>query len=1491
MNPLIWLGNGFGGAAQPDAGVHNWEIAAGMGGLTADIVQVPTEPLVSQTVQPVLSEKGAKPSIITQQGNPYNLFGAIPIILGKVKRFYPYVSANGWNSYREGKNNNDYYLGLDFGYAPLKIEEIKVGEVPIEDLAEEQGPGRPAIEYQLRETIDDAAVTIVPYDTQTIQIAKELKHNDAQIERVPQIADLIIIGLEFPSGLYTTGDPPTDATVEFKFEYREVDGDVLLWTTIDNSWEYTADGTERILKGYEWEPPDTSAHYEIRVTRKTAITEDGSKVDTVNWFNLEAIIYSDPWPREPLDANGEDCAIARIGIKAKANDQVQGALDPISAYCQALVPQFKEGFGSLYSYYAVDDAVVEGGEIVNEITDISGNDHHGTLAAPPVSGPVWVEDGRPYLQFDMDTVIYVDWFFRWEPASLIYADFSGYYQPTQEPMGNPELSRRALWSYGNEFALFYDPETEGLYLQGFRKSPWGVFEICRLDGVSPINEHRQFVLSMISDGTNIYFDLNLYETGLGMGVGSADGVAKIDGLAYAATARQFYIGGRPKVSGQHGDWKGTLYDFEFLMTYEDPAAPGSSMAGEEAAEWPIDDDDMVPGEIPELEDPNEITDTGGAERHGTLHKSDVAEWTEEEPYRLNFNAAAYISLPIPLVIDDTTNLEAFNHAYISGKFIADTSATENPILSIEGDKIIIWQEPLTSDVVLYIGTETPIEIRMTDAAPNDAERHFWLHLFNVGSGANAVLTIYDEDHVQLAQDGDGWDAAGFLDSGEIRLGSARMPTVVIGDPTEITDTSGQNRHGVMYATGEVTWTEIPTRLNFDGTVHVVVDPMPIYEDDDLESITWEVKFLATTSPNTDYTPIMSANQLSIQRDETNDDLVVKLRNSTELRVVDAAPLDLERRVLLTITRDGSDFDCVVEVYDETDTLIDTDSDTISVNQLKDAAFVDIGLKSGRWFYGNIWDVNINHTYPDPNAGSDYVGEYLSELAIDDNVGGDPPSTFYTGQIWDVDVSIDSPPFGAVDEDSTTSNPALLSLYLMRSASFNPRPVPDDKIDFNSFYVWANICDEKGYEYNAVIDQPTMLFNALEDVGRVGRASVIRKNGIYVAAVDISATHEDGPKVVQSFNRANSSAFKMVTNRDFRTHAWRVNWLDPSDDNNQGQVVVYAKYGDITYNATNATRYKVADAKGITTRDGAKREGRRLIAEEYYRSSRQYELTTDWESLLCSKNDLVHVTHSAGLIGITGGYITAINTSGSDIISIDVDQGCTMEDGTTYQVHMRQQLTAEPIIAEVENDGDGLYYTLVFATPIPSSEAPSLEVGSLFSFGEENKVTRLLRVSRIERMPDHNARLLLDEYHEALFDFEEDAATTTTLSHSSLGTPFHEYRRTMPTITLSPIFSFNPLVAVATWHDYVASPDERAATQTWWRKVSAGPSYTPQGDWEYWIQTPANYSAAVTRQSNLINEQWYEVKAKPIVKDGRIGEFSNSVYAMALVGEGEGDPGG
>jgi hypothetical protein len=267
------------------------------------------------------------------------------------------------------------------------------------------------------------------------------------------------------------------------------------------------------------------------------------------------------------------------------------------------------------------------------------------------------------------------------------------------------------------------------------------------------------------------------------------------------------------------------------------------------------------------------------------------------------------------------------------------------------------------------------------------------------------------------------------------------------------------------------------------------------------------------------------------------------------------------------------------------------------------------------------------------------------------------------------------------------------------------------------------------------------------VAKAGRAKIVKKDGLYAPALDISR-ERTGVQAAQHFTRFNSTGFKYRYRKSLRTHAIRVNYLDPLNDYQQAQVTVY----NVGYDSTNASRFEVIDYYGCTSKTLARAYGRYVLADKELRS-KQYELTTDWEGLLCSVGSHVWVSHDAALIGTAAGRVISKSIEAGLVVSITVDQGCTFETGKTYAVRLRDS-RLNTILADVENESDGIHHTLVFSDAIAEDVFADISAGAMFQFGEQNTLARLMIVSQIDRMPDHAARLLLFEYAEGVYTFEQ-----------------------------------------------------------------------------------------------------------------------------------------
>lgn len=1094
-------------------------------------------PLQVQTVLPTLATSvsaDGKPVILSQQSNPTRPYECIPIVLGRVT-VTPYVSSNPWMSFREGDNNNDLYVGYDIGYGPLLVENIKVGDIPIDDLSAANSPGRPAIEYQLVTDETDLPIDLLEYDTQTVMIQKPMKYNDKMIYKAPQDADLILLAFEFPNGLfrkYTYTDPETSetsetittTTVNFSIEVRPAGSD-MSWTSVETAWAVTKDKTEAFFIAYEYEPAEIG-HYEFRIKRSTAVGDGQEYTDANNLFSISAVLRENlPYPIAPKGSDGEDVTISRLAIKASANDELQGVIEPITLDAASYVTAFRPFFGVITGHYTIAFPLQSG----DEITDTSGNAEHGTLDTfSPVTLAYWSSTEPFRLNFQGDakiiTPIVMENFDTITTASIACSVVCA----------ENDDDRNVIFNTTSEnWRLYQDTATNDVSFE------IGTDLEITIADVLPMDVERRITLEIAGDTVDLTFTLSVYDASNVLLGSASDTIA----AAELFTTSPFEFG-----SDGTRHFVGQIWDVEFELN-------GSTLAS-----YPVDDL-VLPGVDP---DAVPIFDTTDQHNDGELDIG-VGSWSGSSPYRLTFGGDTTITVPIEVVLNNPIPAAVMTGASFEASFIPTLTPNDgNPIFA-DGSSFCVYQDPSNNDLVIQLALDPLYELRLEGGAPYDEERRV------------------------------------------------------------------------------------------------------------------EIIF----------------------------------RKSTTLEV----------EVTL---KDGSG--------DVIDSVVDS----------------DISLTGG----------NVSGTTMTIGRGSP------------PNTGGSGfHSLGFYGQIWDAEFTVSYPPFKPVLEVS--SNPALLCLYLMRSTTFNPRPVPDKRINLLAFNEWAVQCEQIGYAFNAYVDQPANLWQLLQDVAKAGRAKIVKKDGLYAPALDISR-ERTGVQADQHFTRFNCSNFKYRYRKSLRVHAVRVNYLDPNNKYEQAQVTVY----NDGFDSSTARLYETVDYYGCASKALARRYGRYLLADRELRT-RQYELTTDWEGLLCSVGSHTWVSHDAALIGTAAGRIISVEIESGLVVSVTLDQGCIFETGKSYAIRIRDS-KLKTILADVENPGDGIYQELVFSTPIAEAVFDDVVSGDLFQFGEQNTLSRLLIVTQIDRLPDHAARLLLCDYNEGVHTFEETGG---------------EIAAYVSTATLAPQYQFVPPVPV------------------------------------------------------------------------------------------------
>ncbi len=284
----------------------------------------------------------------------------------------------------------------------------------------------------------------------------------------------------------------------------------------------------------------------------------------------------------------------------------------------------------------------------------------------------------------------------------------------------------------------------------------------------------------------------------------------------------------------------------------------------------------------------------------------------------------------------------------------------------------------------------------------------------------------------------------------------------------------------------------------------------------------------------------------------------------------------------------------------------------------------------------------------------------------------------------------------------TQNPASLFLGVLQGPG-NARGLATERVDVDAIAAWHVKNAAKGLKFNMVRDFTSSVWDALSDVASAAFAAPAQVDGKWSVVID-----EDKTVPVQHFTPRNSWGFSFERSYPPRPHGWRIRFVNELNGYKQDERIVY----DDGYSALNATDFEQLELIGVTDPDQIWKCGRRRIAEARLRPER-YVFSADFEHLVCTRGDLVLITHDVISVGLAVGRIKEVLMDGGNAVGVVVDEELTMEIGVTYGVSMRTLEDQKLHRSVVNVPGQGIT-ELTFSSSIPGANAP--EVGDLFGFG-------------------------------------------------------------------------------------------------------------------------------------------------------------------------------
>ena len=271
--------------------------------------------------------------------NPINPDGVIPVVMGR-HRFAPPHAAY---PYTWSYVDDQYVTALFcFGYGPLEITNIRIGETPIEKYVN--------VTYQLMQGVaGDTPQTIYPSQVIEEQVSVELSSIRAALfssdtRFTAADATEFSIDIQFPGGLAGFVDVKVGSTqksvrvafvVPFVLRIREETSAV--WQTIDGV-QVLHSTTKPFPRTFRFVLP-TRGRYEVELTRGAPDWDDWDQSYLPAQITSRSFwtVIRSYRPESPVSV---DVPLSLIAVQVRATGQLNGTLDNLSADVARICPDW-----------------------------------------------------------------------------------------------------------------------------------------------------------------------------------------------------------------------------------------------------------------------------------------------------------------------------------------------------------------------------------------------------------------------------------------------------------------------------------------------------------------------------------------------------------------------------------------------------------------------------------------------------------------------------------------------------------------------------------------------------------------------------------------------------------------------------------------------------------------------------------------------------------------------------------------------------------------------------------------------------------------------------------------------------------------------------------------------------------------------------------------------------------------------------------------------
>lgn len=319
----------------------------------------------------------------------------------------------------------------------------------------------------------------------------------------------------------------------------------------------------------------------------------------------------------------------------------------------------------------------------------------------------------------------------------------------------------------------------------------------------------------------------------------------------------------------------------------------------------------------------------------------------------------------------------------------------------------------------------------------------------------------------------------------------------------------------------------------------------------------------------------------------------------------------------------------------------------------------------------------------------------------------------------------------------TRNPASLMRYVLQHPG-NAKAVPDSKIDLVALADWHNFCRSSGFMFDHVLLNQQSLFDVLRDIAAAGRASPTLVDGKWTVVIDRPRSG-----IAQHFTPHNSWGFEGTRALPVLPDAFRVTFANSARGYQPDELLVY----NDGFSHANARLFESLSLPGVSSEEIAYKHARFHLAQLKLRPE-TYTINADIEHLVCTRGDLVKVTHDVPMWGLGSARIA----EQIDSTHLRLDEQFGMDGGVQYTLRIRLADGSSVTRTVAAKSADGYYDTVTLTTSVSTTQG---EMGNLVLFGKLGAESVTLVVQSIEPAENMNARLTLVDYSPAIYDSDTE----------------------------------------------------------------------------------------------------------------------------------------